>query len=166
MNLVHLPLYYPSQSHSTCSKHALNPATSSNAIYFCPGPSYPSSFTHPNIPPSPALPLTNPQVTPEASPLPSPIGDSLPPPPPSSAPEEAPVKPAASPSNTRVANNNSSNAANNNNGSSDSRVDGEPVFGLSVADMRARLQAKKQVDGRKVEQKSNFKEKYDIFQKL
>ena len=119
-------------------------------------------------------------MTPEVSPLPSPNGNSLPP-----AEEAAPAKPSASPVGrpyrvdeasdqngndaAKVAANGAGNGvggASVGGGGGGGSLDGEPVFGLSVADMRARLQSKKRVDVRGAELNRNFKEKYDIFQKL
>ena len=72
--------------------------------------------------------------------------------------------------NNHGSNNNNSTSATNTNTSSNNNnnksLDGEPVFGLSVADMRARLQAKKRADVREADNNRNFKEKYEIFQKL
>ena len=71
--------------------------------------------------------------------------------------------------NNHGSNNNNSTSATNNSSSNNNNnksLDGEPVFGLSVADMRARLQAKKRADVREADNNRNFKEKYEIFQKL
>lgn len=59
--------------------------------------------------------------------------------------------------------NSGSSSSNNNNNVGESSVAGDPHFGLSVADMRARLNARKKTD---VKGKGNYQEKYDIFQKL
>jgi len=110
-------------------------------------------------------------VTPDASPLPSPNADQSsslmktaahPPPPPAG---EAGVSVSHS-NKGGVSQGNYNNNNNNNNGPS--AASGEPpVFGLSVAEMRARLGAKKKVDTRReAEANQNFKEKYEIFQKL
>lgn len=97
-------------------------------------------------------------VTPEASPLPSPNGNAA-----ASSYEASPTGVRGSPSVSRP--NNVTQSSNNNNQSSKANdpIAADPAFGLSVADMRARLNAKKKVD---VRASGNFKEKYDIFQKL
>jgi len=145
------------------------PAPSNGSLDDSVTPPPPYEYAHPDDP-----------VTPEASPVPSPNDNSLPPP---LAEEVVPTKPTASPmgrhhrvdgasdpngnDNSKVATNKSGSGVGGSSvGGGGSAVDGEPVFGLSVADMRARLQSKKRVDVRGAERNRNFKEKYDIFQKL
>jgi len=118
------------------------------------------------------------EVTPEASPQPSPNNNVA-----ASSYEAASYEASAgirgSPSLSRLNNatplNNNNNTNNNSNQSNSNQSNSnqsnkdidplaaDPAFGLSVADMRARLNAKKKVD---VRSSGNFKEKYDIFQKL
>lgn len=97
-------------------------------------------------------------MTPEASPLPSPTGNAA-----ASSIKASPDAVDDSPSVSRSQNNNNYNNSSNSSNQRENPLDGDPNFGLSVADMRARLNARKKVD---VRASGNFKEKYDIFQKL
>lgn len=99
------------------------------------------------------------QATPEPSPLTTSNDSSATPNPASNLKSD----PGAVRSSNSVNSSSGSSSSSNNNNVGESSVDGDPHFGLSVADMRARLNARKKVD---VKGRGNYQEKYDIFQKL